>query len=61
MVRLFVDAGVAPSRMVAIGYGEFRPVESNDSETGRQRNRRVTINILADNRDEVAVVPTAAN
>ncbi|GAB7129670.1 flagellar motor protein MotD [Silvimonas sp. JCM 19000] len=61
VVRLFVDAGVAPSRMVAIGYGEFRPVESNDSETGRQRNRRVTINILADNRDEVAVVPTAAN
>ena len=61
VVRLFVDAGVAPERMVAIGYGEFRPMVSNDSDTGRARNRRVTINILADNRDDVAVLPTASN
>ncbi|WP_283148417.1 flagellar motor protein MotD [Silvimonas soli] len=57
VVRLFVDTGITPERMVAIGYGEYRPVESNDSVDGRARNRRVTINILADSRDDVAVLP----
>lgn len=57
VVRLFADTGIAPERMVAIGYGEYRPVESNDSADGRARNRRVTINILADSHDDVAVLP----
>lgn len=56
VVRLFVDAGVAPQRLVAIGYADQRPVESNDRVEGRARNRRVTLNILADNRDEIAVL-----
>lgn len=56
VVRLFIDSGIAPQRMVVIGYGEQRPVESNDGLEGRARNRRVTLNILADNRDEVAVL-----
>lgn len=58
VVRLFADAGVAPQRMVVIGYGDQRPVESNDKVEGRSRNRRVTLNILADSRDEVAVIST---
>jgi chemotaxis protein MotB len=57
VVRLFVDVGVAPQRLVAIGYGEFRPQVSNDTPEGRASNRRVTLNILADNKDEVAVLP----
>ncbi|WP_148716613.1 flagellar motor protein MotD [Chitinolyticbacter meiyuanensis] len=57
VVRLFAGEGVAPQRMVAIGYGEYRPVEPNDSPDQRTRNRRVTLNILADNRDDVAVLP----
>ncbi|WP_157315151.1 flagellar motor protein MotD [Chitinibacter sp. GC72] len=56
VVRLFQSAGVAPQRMVAVGYAEFRPVESNDTVESRARNRRVTLNILADNQDEVAVI-----
>lgn len=35
-------------RLVATGYGESRPVASNDSEEGRVRNRRVNLVILAD-------------
>ena len=58
VVRLFVQAGVAPQRLVAIGYGEYRPQDSNDTVDGRARNRRVTVNILADNKDEVAVLPS---
>jgi chemotaxis protein MotB len=57
VVRLFVEAGIAPQRMVVIGYGEFRPVEPNDTIERRARNRRVTLNILADNRDDVSVLP----
>lgn len=35
--------GVDPSRMAAIGYGEFRPISSNDTPEGRAKNRRVTL------------------
>ncbi len=46
VVRLFAQAGVAPERMVAVGYGEFRSVDSNESPDGKARNRRVTVMIL---------------
>lgn len=46
VVRLFIDNGVAPQRLVAVGYADTRPVESNDSLAGRARNRRVTVMIL---------------
>lgn len=42
-----VAAGVAPSRITAIGLGEEQPVASNDSEEGRAKNRRVDV-ILED-------------
>ncbi len=57
VVRLFADSGIAPQRLVVIGYGDQRPVESNDKIEGRARNRRVTLNILADSRDEISVLP----
>jgi chemotaxis protein MotB len=38
--------GVKPYRMAAIGYGEYRPVDSNETEPGRRKNRRVEIIIL---------------
>jgi chemotaxis protein MotB len=37
---------VAEPRLAAIGYGEFKPVASNDDKEGRQKNRRVEIVIL---------------
>ncbi|MFH1441230.1 MAG: OmpA family protein [Candidatus Omnitrophota bacterium] len=37
---------LSPDRISAIGYGEYRPVTSNDSKEGRQMNRRVEIVIL---------------
>ncbi|MFA5114570.1 MAG: OmpA family protein [Candidatus Omnitrophota bacterium] len=40
------EEGVAPTRVSAIGYGEYRPVASNDNSEGRQLNRRVEIVIL---------------
>jgi chemotaxis protein MotB len=43
VLRLFLESGVAPGRLTAIGYADTRPVESNDLAEGRARNRRVTI------------------
>ncbi len=47
VVRIFSEAGISPSRMGAIGFGEFRPVAENDTPQNRQKNRRVVIRILA--------------
>ncbi len=30
-------------RLIATGYGETRPVASNETESGRARNRRIDI------------------
>ncbi|MDY4039141.1 MAG: OmpA family protein [Prevotella sp.] len=35
--------GVAPKRLTAGGRGEYNPVTSNDTELGKQRNRRTQI------------------
>jgi len=38
--------GVGSSRLEPQGYGESRPVASNDSEEGRAQNRRVELNVV---------------
>jgi len=40
--------GIAPERLSVAGYAENAPVESNDTEEGRARNRRVDLVILSD-------------
>ena len=47
VVHLFARLGVAPARMAAIGYGEYRPIDGNDSVQGRARNRRVVLVIMS--------------
>jgi outer membrane protein OmpA-like peptidoglycan-associated protein len=40
--------GIDPKRLVAVGYGETRPLVSNDDEQGgREINRRVELKILS--------------
>lgn len=34
-----------PQRIGAVGYGEYRPLASNDTEDGRSMNRRVVITV----------------
>lgn len=50
VVHLFNRNGLDPTRMAAIGFGEYRPVASNETAEGRRQNRRVTIVVLADRR-----------
>ena len=46
IVRLFEQRGIGSNRMVVAGMGENRPLDENDTEAGRNRNRRVALVIL---------------
>lgn len=37
------DYGIAPNRLSAAGRGQYNPVATNETELGRQRNRRTQI------------------
>jgi len=43
---LINEAGIDASRLSAAGYGEFHPLNPNDSDAHRARNRRVDLVIL---------------
>src|SRR5690606_21617924 len=40
-----ISQGVEGKRLVAQGYGMSKPIDTNDTEEGRARNRRVEFNI----------------
>lgn len=46
VVQILQSAGIDPSRLSAAGYGEFRPIASNDTAAGQGRNRRIDLIIL---------------
>jgi len=47
MLKYLVEVqGIAPSRVSAAGYGEHRPVASNDTPEGRAQNRRVVLVVM---------------
>jgi len=49
VVHLFTENGMDPRRLAVIGLGEYRPAQSNDTEQGRNINRRVLLVILSGN------------
>ena len=40
-----VDKGINGARIAAVGYGESQPVATNETDEGRQKNRRVELKI----------------
>jgi chemotaxis protein MotB len=60
VVRLFAESGVAPQRLAALGYGEYRPLDTNATAAGRARNRRVTLTVLAHEPDGPTEIPLSA-
>ncbi|WP_376804031.1 OmpA family protein [Candidatus Raskinella chloraquaticus] len=41
VVEWLIDAGIAPERLTAAGFGDTRPIASNDTAEGRAQNRRI--------------------
>lgn len=61
VVHLFIRDGISPDRLAMIGYGEYRPIDDNATETGRNANRRVLLIILASEAGQSpAPLPTLA-
>jgi chemotaxis protein MotB len=47
LVELFIhNSDIAPDKLSAVGYGEYRPVASNDTYEGRTQNRRVDVVVI---------------
>lgn len=47
VVNYLISKGITSDRLVAKGYGETKPIDTNDTEEGRQNNRRVEFKILS--------------
>jgi chemotaxis protein MotB len=43
---LIQNEGINPDKVSIVGYSEYRPISSNDTQTGRAKNRRVDLVIL---------------
>ncbi|MCE3254235.1 MAG: flagellar motor protein MotB [Cellvibrio sp.] len=56
IVKYLASKGIAPERLSAVGYGEYQPIVSNDSEQGRAQNRRVAIMIAKRKMDRPKVI-----
>ncbi len=46
VVRMLASAGIAESRLSALGFGSSQPISENETPLGRAKNRRVSIMIL---------------
>ena len=47
VLNMLVGQGVAPQQLVAAGYGQYHPVDSNATPEGRAANRRASIVIVS--------------
>jgi chemotaxis protein MotB len=45
VVRLLIQEGVPPQRLVAAGFGEFQPIDPADTEEAKARNRRIELKL----------------
>jgi len=47
-MNYLISKGIASNRLNAKGYGESKPLVSNDTKEGKATNRRVEINLNKD-------------
>jgi chemotaxis protein MotB len=60
VVHLLVADGIAPGRLSAVGYGEFRPALPNATPDGRNANRRVVLSVETPDTDPGQAAPVEA-
>lgn len=46
VMELLIRSGLDPAGLIATGYGESRPIDSNATPEGRRRNRRIELIVL---------------
>jgi len=46
VLHFLIQTGLSPDRFTIAGYGEYKPITSNDTPEGRAQNRRVELIIL---------------
>ena len=47
VVNYIVSKGINASRLTAKGFGDTKPIASNDTEQGKTLNRRTEINVIS--------------
>ncbi|QDY84993.1 flagellar motor protein MotB [Paenibacillus polymyxa] len=59
---LLLNPQLNPTKFVSIGYGEYRPLASNQTGEGRSKNRRVEISVLRKYQNGTQVIsPTSSS
>lgn len=63
VMAYLTERGVTADRMTAVGYGEVQPVADNDTDEGRELNRRVELKITnaAATTSGLSTAPTASD
>jgi len=52
VVRMLSSAGIADTRLSALGFGSSQPISENETPIGRAKNRRVSIMILYETQNQ---------
>jgi len=46
IANILISHGISPDRISVIGYGDTQPIDSNNTEEGRAKNRRVEVKLM---------------
>lgn len=46
VVEFLIKAGISPSRLSSSGYGKTMPIDTNDTDEGRAKNRRTEFKVI---------------
>jgi OmpA-OmpF porin, OOP family len=57
VVRALAKRGIACDRLIAVGFGDSKPIAANDSPQGKAKNRRVEIRPAAMRKHAIGGLP----